>query len=299
MAVHGYVRPTPTHQVQSVDSQKGAILRYCQANALLPEFRSDAGPPVPAVPFWYVDASTAGMDLLRDREAGGVLCRNVRAGDHVVIAALAPAFRRLADFVAILDDFDRRGACLHICDLLGQPADLSQWGARSLVRLLGTFGELDRASRAERTGLESRARLVRGGGLGRPRLGFRYVARYRKLPGGRMKRYLEQVPDRSERAIMGLILRWRREDPPWSWDQIRQKLNHELELRTRDGREWDVARIRRACEAEAALQLTEAIVARARSEDRRGSVGPAPATDEGRGEGSVRRSAPKRCGAGT
>jgi len=79
--------------------------------------------------------------------------------------------------------------------------------------------------------------------------------RYRRLPNGRRQRYLKQVPDEHERDVMKMILRWRSEDPPWSWDQIRQEIAYGLKLRTTDGREWSESRIRRACQA--MLQLQE------------------------------------------
>src|SRR5262249_41194301 len=87
--------------------------------------------------------------------------------------------------------------------------------------------------------------------------GYRYETRYRTLPNGRRQRYLKQVPDPHERAIMRMILDWRSQDPPWSWQQIHEKINYELKLRTTDGREWDESRIRRACRAEANLQFQE------------------------------------------
>src|SRR5262249_15959416 len=74
----------------------------------------------------------------------------------------------------------------------------------------------------------------------------------------RRQRYLKQVPDQDERAVMKMILAWRSQQPPWSWHQIYEKLNYDLKLRTADGREWDESRIRRACRAEAILQSTEA-----------------------------------------
>jgi DNA invertase Pin-like site-specific DNA recombinase len=182
---------------------------------------------------------------------------NVQRGDHVVIADLSRAFRRLADGVAIFDQFDRLGVHLHVCDLLGHAFDLSRLMRRPLIQILDVFADLERAFIAERSGEASRARRVKGEGVGRPPYGFKYEARYRRLPNGERRRYLKQVPDTHEREIMKLILSWRSQDPPWSWHQIYEKINYELKLRTTDGREWDMSRIRRACLAEAILQFQE------------------------------------------
>jgi DNA invertase Pin-like site-specific DNA recombinase len=282
MAVHGYIRPSPTKPSQSVDAQREAIRLYCAANQLLAESRSDAGSTGGAEPLWFIDRAASGRRRLGDREAGGVLLRDVRPGDHVVIATLDRAFAKLRDFCTILDTLNRRGVHLHIADLRGLPVDLSKCRPHALVRLLEPFIELERDSRAERTGEDSRDRRARGLGLGRPRLGFKYVSRVRTLADGRKRRFLQQENDPEERAVMKLILGWRREAPPCSWDEIRKKLNYELKLRTRTGVEWSTARIRRACKAEFILQALEARGCRdpfpvlARLADR------TPATDEGR-----------------
>jgi len=280
--VHGYVRPTPTQQMQALSDQKAAILNYARRARLLAESRSDAGP---TEPHWYVDRAASGRRRLGDRDAGAVLLRDARSGDHVVIATLDRAFARLRDFCAILDTLNRRGVHLHIADLRGQPVDLSQCRPHALVRLLEPFVELERDSRAERTGEDSRDRRARGLGLGRPRLGFKYVSRVRTLADGRKRRFLQQETDPEERAVMKLILGWRREAPPRSWDEIRRELAYE-KVKTRSGREWDVSRIRRAARAEAVLELLEArgcrpadvFVVLARLADR------AAAADEGRGD---------------
>jgi DNA invertase Pin-like site-specific DNA recombinase len=282
LSVHGYCRAALFGHGQSVEAQKAAIRDHAQAHALLPEPPSDGGLPPSEDVLWYVDAAGAGKHKLRDREAGGVLLRNVRPGDSVVVSRLDRAFRRLKDFVEVLDDLERRRVHLRVCELLGRPVDFSKWGPRALVAMLDGFGQLDRDSRAERTGEASRGRRERGLGLGHPRLGHKYQPRYRRLKNGRMRRYLVQVADPDERAVMNLIVGWRQQDPPWSYDQIRQKLNYELKLRTRTGREWSEARIRRACVAAAVLQQKEADIERIRSEIRRELAGPTQATDEGR-----------------
>jgi DNA invertase Pin-like site-specific DNA recombinase len=241
--------------MKSADVQRQAILSYCR-DRFSHETPSDGGP------HWYVDSGASGKLPLHRRLAGGPLCRNLRRGDHVVVWSLDRVVGRLRDFVSLLHDFDRRGVHLHACDVGRRPTDFSRWQPRFLVALLNPFAELERIAAAELAGLSSRQRRANGEGLGRPALGFRYVARYRRLPSGRRERRLHQVEDESERSIMKLILRWRQQDPPWSWDQIRQELNYELRLPTRTGAEWSVARIRRACEAEAALQEREARIER-------------------------------------
>lgn len=185
-----------------------------------------------------------------------MLCQSLKKGDHVVIAKLDRAFRRLSDCCVMLEDFERRGVHLHVCNLLGGAIDLSKPIGRFLIQMLGAFAELERAFIAERTSEAMRARKRRGQGGGRAHLGFQHETRHRTVDGKRVS-YKVEVPDPEERRVMKMILAWRVSDPPWSWDQIREKLNYELKLKTREGREWSIGRIKRAAHAENLLQFKE------------------------------------------
>jgi DNA invertase Pin-like site-specific DNA recombinase len=253
--IHAYIRAAYSEPAHSADTQREAIRSYCRTHTLVPELPSPAGPPVPAEPYWYVDQATSGKILLREREAGGVLCRNLRPGDHVVITKLDRAFRGLSDCLAMLEDFKARSIRLHVCNMLGGAIDLSSPIGCILMHILGAFVELERAVAAERASATSRDRRNQGLGLGPPRIGFKYVPRVRTLANGRKRRYLAQVEDPTERETMKLILRRRREGR--SWDEIRRELAYELKIKARGGAEWSVSRLRRAARSEAILQLLE------------------------------------------
>ena len=66
-----------------------------------------------------------------------------------------------------------------------------------------------------------------------------------------------KVRDDEERNVMKAIVAWRSQKPPWVWDQISQHLRYHLKLKTKDGREWDVNRVRRCWKAELQLRLQE------------------------------------------
>ena len=255
MSVHGYVRASTNKQRESPEIQQETIRAYCQAHGLL--VRHDYGKGVSwEEPYWYIDPATSGKVMLRDREAGRVLCKSLRKGDHVVIAKLDRAFRRLSDCVQMLDEFTRLGVQLHVCNLMGGAIDLSSPMGRFIIQVLAAFAELERAFIAERTSEAMKARKRRGLGGGRAHYGFKHETRYRMVDGKREK-YVIEVENPKEREVMRMILAWRTEKPPWSWDQIREKINYELKIRTTDGREWDVNRIKRAAKAEAILQFKE------------------------------------------
>jgi DNA invertase Pin-like site-specific DNA recombinase len=273
--VHGYCRATLFDQVQSVEAQKTAIRDYARSHALRPEPPSNGGLPPPENVLWYVDTAGAGKHMLHDRLAGGALCRNLRAGDDLVVSRLDRAFRRLSEFVAMLADLRARGIRLHVVDMPGGAVDLAGPIGLYLTHVLPAFAQLDRVSRAERTGAAARARRAEGLGLGHAAYGYKYRARYRRLPSGRMERRLRQVPDEAERRVMGMIAAWREQEPSWSYDQIRQKLEYEHKVPTRSGREWTTSRVRQMYEAEVALRRREANVERILSE-LRGQAAPAP-----------------------
>src|SRR4051812_7532033 len=123
MAIHAYLRASLNKQHETVDAQREVIAQCCQAGSL-------------GEPLWYIDTSASAKVPLREREAGEQLLRNLRRGDHVVITRLDRAFRRLSDCVVILDQFDRVGVKLHVCNLLGQASELSQWIGRPMIQFL-------------------------------------------------------------------------------------------------------------------------------------------------------------------
>jgi DNA invertase Pin-like site-specific DNA recombinase len=237
---YGYCRASTKKQVESPETQKENIKKYAVFN--------DLGDVT-----FFVDAAKSGKTAWADRDAGKELFRQVRPGDHVVVSRLDRAFRRLADCVAVLEQFKRMGVKLHICNMLGGAIDLSQPMGVFLIHILAAFAELERAFISERTkdGLAQRKR--------------KNVA-HTRFPGyGRKweKRWVEgklaKVPvrDDEERNVMRSILAWRMQDEPLSWKQISDHLTYTLKLRTREGYLWDVNRVKRACQAELKLQLQE------------------------------------------
>lgn len=262
LAVHGYIRASTNKQHETLETQKETILRYCRFHGLIGNREPGFGPPTTEFerahrdePLWYSDPATSGKVPIDQREAGQVMCRALRRGDHVVIARLDRAFRKLSDCCKAMEAWERTGVKLHVCNLLGGAIDLSSPIGRFLLQILGAFAELERAFISERTSESMKARKRRGEGGGRPRYGFKHEVRTRMVDGVR-KKYLVEVPDPYERRIMKMILAWRTQEVPWSWSIIREKLML-AKLKTTDGKEWSDARIRRAAKAEAVLQYRE------------------------------------------
>ena len=181
------------------------------------------------------------------------LFAQLRTGDHVILAKLDRAFRKLSDCVTVLEKFETMGVKLHICNLMGGAIDLSSPMGRFMIHILAAFAELERAFISERTRDGIRNRKHRGFKHSRhPGYGFRWEKRILR---GKVERI--RVPDEDERHVMRTILRYRMQETPLSWKEIADHLTDDLKLKTKDNGPWGINRVRRACEAERNLQLRE------------------------------------------
>ena len=236
----GYARASTRKQVGSPETQKDEIKRYAVFNQL-----GDVT--------YFVDTSQSGKVSWEDRDAGKELFVQLRPGDRVIIHKLDRAFRRLADCCVVLEKLRRMGVKLHIVNMLGGAIDLSSPMGMFLIHILAAFAELERAFISERT-KEALAGKKRKGFAHSKHPGYGFSWKKVWIDGKRVK--IKERND-DERNVMRSILIWRMQDEPLSWEQIREHLTYTLELRTKDGRLWDVNRIRRVCEAELRLQLLE------------------------------------------
>jgi len=238
--VHGYARASTKKQVDSPETQKDHIKRYAEFNRL-------------GEPSYFVDSSKSGKVAWNDRDAGKELFLQLRPGDHVIIAKLDRAFRRLADCVQVLEQFERMNIKLHICNLMGGAIDLSSPMGRFMIHILASFAELERAFISERT-KDGMAKKKRAGVAHAryPGYGFRYK---KVWLDGKLVKVRER--EDQERNVMRSIVQWRMQDEPLTWREISDHLNYTLKFKTKDGKTWDVNRVRRTCEAELRLQLLE------------------------------------------
>jgi DNA invertase Pin-like site-specific DNA recombinase len=237
---YGYGRASTKHQVESPETQKETIREYAKFHKL-----GDVTV--------FLDRAKSGKIPWDERPAGCEMFKQIRRGDHVIITKLDRAFRKLSDCVAVLERFQRMGVNLHVCNLLGGALDLSAPIGKFLICILAAFAELERSFISERVrdGMEGRKKR----GLQHchyPGYGFRWEKRN---IGGKYERV--RVRDDDEREVMRSIVQWRTSTPAWSWDAIREHLTYTLKLKTKEGKQWDVNRIKRACLAELKLQYQE------------------------------------------
>lgn len=238
--VFGYGRASTSKQQESPETQKQMIKDYAKLHQL-----GDVT--------MFLDIAKSGKIPWEERPAGKELLGQLRRGDHVIITKLDRAFRRLSDCVTVLDRFERMGINVHVVNLLGGALDLSSHIGKFLIHVLAAFAELERAFISER---------IRDGMTGKkkkgvrhchyPGYGFKWESRN---IGGKWTKV--RVRHDGEREVMKSIVQWRTSTPAWSWDAIREHLQHNLKLKTKDGNEWDHNRIKRACLAELKLQYQE------------------------------------------
>jgi DNA invertase Pin-like site-specific DNA recombinase len=239
-AVYGYGRASTRKQEDSPEVQKEKIKGYAVFHQL-------------GEPTIFIDPAKSGKVAWEDRPGGRALFGRLKRGDHIIIAKLDRAFRRLADCVIVLEKFERMGVKLHVVNLLGGAIDLSSPMGRFLIHILAAFAELERAFISERTkdGLANKKR----NGVAHthyPGYGFRWS---KVQIDGKWQKV--KVRDDTERQVMGSIVQWRMQEPPVGWVEITNHLNNNLKLKTKDGTPFTVERVRRLCKAELQLQLQE------------------------------------------
>ena len=238
--IFGYCRTSTKKQIDSPDVQKDHIKKYVDYQNL-----GDVT--------FFVDAAQSGKIAWDEREAGKELFKQIREGDHVVIARLDRAFRRLADCAEVLERFKHMGVKLHICNMLGGAIDLSSPMGVFLIHILASFAELERAFISERT-KDGLAKRKNAGVRYTHHAGYGFRWEKHKIDG-KMATVLVQNDD--ERNVMHSILQWRTAAEPQSWKAISNHLNYTLKLKAKDGYRWDENRVRRVFRAELRLQLQE------------------------------------------
>lgn len=249
MTVHCSVRASTLKQEASPKVQKEQILAYCSTQDWKDEPR-----------LFYIDAATTSKIPFLERTAGSALHAALRPGDRVVLTKLDRGFRNTREFLEVLENWQRIDVKVHIINFMGGNAiDFSSPVGKFCLTILAAAAEFERATIAERTRETLRHHLAQGGIVGQPRYGFTY--KEVMINDRKVKR---AIPDPIERKQMREIARMRTDDPPWSWEQIRQEFAYVRKwYRTKKvgetkNREWSVPSIQRACRAELILQYREA-----------------------------------------
>ena len=237
---YGYVRASTLKQDISPEAQKATI--QAQADAL--------GLVVHGV---FEDVGESGGTRFDQRPEGRALCEVLGQGDHLFVAKLDRAFRNTVDCLTMVERWKQLGVKLHFCDLGAMPIDPTTPIGEFILTIMAAVAKLEREFIRQRT-REALAHRKRRGELKSrfPGYGFAW---HRRWDAKLQKHVRVRVACPQERAVMQSIVAWRLEGI--TWDEIRQKIQYELKLKTKDGREWTTSRVVRAFVAELELQKRE------------------------------------------
>ena len=229
-------------RIESIETQKTAMKDYAKYQQL------------PGDVTFFIDAAVSGKIPWEERPAGSQMFKHLKPGDHVVIAKLDRAFRRLSDCVTILDRFEKMSIKVHIVNLMGGAIDLGSPMGKFMIHILAAFAELERAFISERTkdGMAHRKKnnfqYAHHAGYG-----FKWTGKKVHVEG-QWRRMKER--DDEERNVMRSIVQWRMQDSPLTWPEIAEHLG-KLGIICKEGRPWSETRVRRAALAELKLQIAE------------------------------------------
>lgn len=137
---------------------------------------------------FLADPAVSGGVPWFERPFGEVLFRQLRAGDHIIVATKDRAFRSCIDACQCIDLLAEAGVRLHVLDV---PVDLSTDEGRFFMQVMASFAELERKKISSRT----RENFLQRAKMGLPMSG--------KAPWGwqvvgnpRHKRYVQNTEER-------------------------------------------------------------------------------------------------------
>jgi DNA invertase Pin-like site-specific DNA recombinase len=232
---YGYARVSTGKQKMSPEAQKEAIEAYYQEH-------------LAATHTWggvFVEPHTsARKTAFLKRPVGKELDTRLERGDCVVAAKFDRIFRSLGDFGFMRDVWKDRGVHLQFCNLFGMPSQTNV--GRMTYAILAAVAEFEAEMVAERT-REMKQYQKRHGLATNGHAGYGY-----KFVGGRGNK--KRVPDPEERGVMAWIVKQHMQN--YTWRDMYLALR-DRGVKTRKGKEWSIARIRRACVAAYLLRAKE------------------------------------------
>lgn len=229
----GYIRVSTLKQELGPEAQKRIITDYAERHGL-------------NIEMIFADKGVSAKIPLSERPGGRDMAATVQRGDHVIIAKLDRAFRRLSDCAAHLEKWESMQLRIHICDM-GGVLDMSSPIGRFMAHIIAAFAEFERNMISIRTkeGLSVNAERRRKANLLRhPGYGWEPV----KTWDATNKMYVwQRHPSYGEREDMKEIVRLRREG--FAWKDIYFRFNKQGRM-TRRKKEWTINRLRLAAKAQ-------------------------------------------------
>jgi DNA invertase Pin-like site-specific DNA recombinase len=238
-SAHGYVRTS------TFDQENGLQVQAEQVESF---YRQTLFPKYPGLA-WGGTANEPGVSGGKPftlRKVGAELDKLLQEGDHLIVSKLDRGFRDTLDFLTMERAWKERGIVLHVLDLPFLGPDLPDYLADFIRTAMAMVAQFERGRIRTRT-REVKAWLKKHGRPtnGHAGYGFQFVG-----PAGNKKR----VRHDREREVMGWILQQHLTGKTWHsiWLELLQQGE-----RTKEGNEWSIMRIIRACRAELLLRAQE------------------------------------------
>lgn len=217
-----YVRPTPE---LPADAQRAQIEQTYNEHLASKGY---------ALTQWLSDEPSVGAKRLSARPGIGNSFYALNEGDALLMATLSAGFSTLHDMAATARNFGWREVGLYSSDFCGGKFNLADFAA-----LLNVLADFETARSHERATVAVERKRERGRPLNQYGAGFGF-----KLAGPSRRRYA--VPDKQEQATIRWIVDQRRQGFSFEhiyFDMLRRR------VKTRTGKEWSLARIKRAHDA--------------------------------------------------
>lgn len=135
-----YTRVSTDEQKTSLGVQAERCKRYCEFAGL-------------TVSWHWSDAGVSGGVHVCERPAGQRLCNGIRDGrvEHVIVLKVDRLFRDVADALATVEEWNKRGVALHVVDLGGQAINTGTAAGWMCFLQLVAMAEFERRIISERT----------------------------------------------------------------------------------------------------------------------------------------------------
>jgi len=225
---YGYTRVSHEESVKSGISfaaQEDSILGCCQ-------WKIRTEDPTTVWGGVFQDAAISAKVPFLKRPAGKKLHAMLKRGDHVIVARLDRAFRRVKDCYDTVLVWDSMGVRVHFLDM---GLDTGTHVGRMMMGMLAVVAEFEHARICERNREAALRRKNKNIPVGKPppKIGWKYV-------GPKGKRRL--VSDENDQKVLDLIEEWK--DRGNSFYEIFRHLWFN-KIQTHAGRLWSLSRIRR------------------------------------------------------
>jgi DNA invertase Pin-like site-specific DNA recombinase len=235
---YGYIRVSTILQELSPEAQRANMSRMAAAEGK-------------KIDTWVEDPAVSAKIRFDKRDGGGEIVRMAQKGDTVWIAKLDRAFRNLSDCALMLDAWERKGIGIRIVDINGQ-FDITTPQGKAFVQMLAIFAELERKLISVRTREGLAICKAKGQSNGRY---AGYGFKWRRVWSEDKQKFVKhRISNPDERAIMREIVKWKLDGHDF------ESIYHNLrkhKVKTTEGNEWSLDRVKRAYQAELKLQLDE------------------------------------------